>query len=200
MTKEQKLKNILSVVFQENVDTFTEVEARNKIIEAISELKIEDSKYDNLNYSIFIKDTKKKKWKSKEHFFKVFYDEVEYIKDEFELKDGSIFLLFKLGKYLKWEMNLLVDEEDCPMNQSQICKKLNVQPKTFRSQVQPLVKHRIILPITCGNEVFYFVNPHIMYTGTSICNGIVELFEVCGYKNRNYRESNLKKVEKRCKC
>jgi prenyltransferase beta subunit len=67
-----KTNAILGVLFQENIDTFKDEEARMRIIQFISELKGEDEKFDKLNYSLFVQDNHKGKWQSKALFYKVF--------------------------------------------------------------------------------------------------------------------------------
>jgi hypothetical protein len=194
MTKEQKINEIISLVFKDNVDTFTEVEAKGKIIQAIEDLKSEDEKYKGLCYSVFVNDTKKVKWKHKQHFFKVFWDEIDYLKEEFDLSDSAESLLYRLGKSLKWEMNLLVDDTDYPLNQKKLCEFLNIPPRTFSRNSKELIEKLILLPVCCGKEVYYFMNPHVMYVGSEINDQIPKLFELVGYRyNRNNAREKVKK-------
>lgn len=196
MTKEQKIQQITSIVFRDNVDSFTEIEARRKIIDAINDLKSEDEKFEDLNYSLFVQDTKKKNWKRNEHFFKVFYDEIEYIQREFGITEQGLNLIYRIGRCLKWEMNLLVDDKDNPMNQTELCKYLNISERTFRRNSKELIENHILLPVCCGREMYYFMNPHILYVGSKINEQIPNLFELIGY--RNYRANGAKQIQKRC--
>lgn len=197
MTKEQKINEIVSLVFKDNVDTFTEIEAKGEIIKAIESLKTEDEKYENLCYSVFVNDTKKKKWKSKQHYFKVFKSEIRYLKKEHELSNQSVHLIYDLGEALKWEMNLLVDEEDYPLNQKRLCEFLDMPVRTFTRNSKELIDKFILLPVCCGKEIFYFMNPHVMYVGSEINEQIPKLFELVGY--RSNKENEREKVKKRGK-
>ena len=160
MKKEDK---ILEQIFTESVDAFKEQKARQRIAEFIKEIKQDDEIY-NINYSVFIKDSKKLKWQdSKAHFYKVFYDEIDYAMEEYGLHQKDVDFLLRLGKYLKWEINLIVDEEDTPLNQKELAEKLKMSTRNLQRLLTPLINNFIIYDVKFGRENFYIVNPYFIF-------------------------------------
>jgi hypothetical protein len=190
------IQDILATIFRENVDTFRDEQARAKIGEYIGFLKNEG--YD-MNYCVFVKDTMKSDWQNEAHFFKVFYDEIDYAMSKYKLKQNDIDFLLRLGRYLKWEMNLIVDESDSPLNQKELAKALNMNIRTLQRSLIPLIENKLIYSIEYGRNNFYLVNPYVMFIGKNINVQIPHLFDTIGYV-RSKRDEKLyryKKVSKR---
>ena len=194
----EKVDQILAFIFEENVDAFKEQKARQRLTQAINEMKKEDEAY-NVNYSVFIKDTKKLKWQdNKAHFFKVFYAEIEYAMEKYELRQSDVDFLLRLGKFLKWEINLIVDEEDTPLNQKELAEKLKMSVRNLQRLLNPLLLRYVIYDVKFGRENFYMVNPYFIFIGKSINAEIPKLFNMLGYDNLVESRSNRReKVNKR---
>lgn len=194
-----KTQEILCMLFEENVDTFKEEEAKKKIIQYISEMKQEDNDFDKLSYSLFVQDTHKGAWQNKSHFYKVFYDEIDYLLDQGILTQTNVDFLLRFGRYLKWEMNLVVDKNDIPLNQKTLANKMKINVKTFQRNIQPLIDSKIILEIKLSKENFYMINPYIIFVGKNINKQIPKLFDMIGYntsvstKDRNNRRDKVTK-------
>lgn len=185
-----KTSKILATVFNSNVDTFRDIKAREMISQFIKDNLIEDEEYDKLTYSVFVKDLKKSHWKSEQYFTKVFYEELDHAVELYSISNGAKHFLLDLIKYLKYELNLLVDDKmDIPLNQTELAKLLNINVKTVQRNMKELIEKRMIFDIQCGKEIFYIVNPYIMYKGKDINYAIPEIFIDLGY-------SNLKKSRK----
>jgi len=192
------IQDILATIFRDNVDTFREEQARAKIGEFIGYLK--DEGYD-MNYSVFVKDTMKSDWQNEAHFFKVFYDEIDYAMSKYNIKQNDIDFLLRLGRYLKWEMNIIVDECDSPLNQKELAKALNVSIRTLQRNLVPLIENKLIYNIEYGRNNFYLVNPYVMFIGKNINVQIPHLFDTIGYTHsqRDSRNNRYKKASKRTK-
>lgn len=199
MTKEQKVQAITAQIFHASIDTFLDEKFKAEIRNSLETIREVHPEFENVGCSVFTEDITKKKWKNKQHFFKVFYAEVDYLKESVGLSDNAEFLLYKMGKALKWEMNILVDDNDYPMNQKSLCEFLKIPIRTFSRNSKELIEKKLLLPVFLGKEVFYFINPHIMYVGTSINEQIPNLFEVIGYVCRKNSDNQRKTVEKRGK-
>lgn len=193
---DNKTFEVLNTVFPKTVDTMKDVEAQKLLVNYIHENLKDDKNFENLNFSVFVEDIKKKRWKSKEHFVKIFYDEIKYAQKKYDISDKAIVFLFKLGEFLLWEINLLVDEKNNPLNQKQLANKLQMNDRTVRRTMSELVLKNIIYKEKIHSEVFYFVNPYVMFCGKNINILIPKLF--CNYEcYRNNRDKRHKKVTKR---
>ena len=193
-----KIQDILATLFKENADTFREEEARAKIGEFIGYLK--NVGYD-MNYSVFVQDTMKSDWQNEAHFFKVFYDEIDYTMSRCNLKQTDVDFLLRLGRYLKWEMNLIVNEFDAPLNQTELAKALKISVRTLQRNIIPLIENKLIYNIEYGRNNFYLVNPYVMFIGKNINVQIPHLFDIIGYvhSKRDTKDNRCKKVSKRTK-
>lgn len=190
---DDKTSKIINKVFSDNVDTLRDIKAQTILTTFIKE-NLQKNGYDDLSYSVFVKDTKKQHWKSKEHFVKIYYEELEYSSDYYSISDASINFLFKLGKFLKWEMNLLVDENNMPLNQKQLASKIHLDVRSVRRLTNELIEKKIIHKIEIGREVFYFINPYIMFCGKDVNILLPKLFDEIGYVH--YRSNRKKKLKK----
>jgi len=200
MENKNKTQEILCMLFEANVDTFKEQEAKEKIIQYIREMKDEDSDYEKLSYSLFIQDTNNRAWQNKSHFYKVFFDEIDCLITEEILTQTNVDFLLRFGKYLKWEMNLVIDEKGIPLNQKKLSEKLKINVRTFQKNIQPLIDNNIILEIKLSRENFYMVNPYVIFVGKNINKQIPKLFDMIGYtpsKTSKSRTNRRKTIEKR---
>jgi hypothetical protein len=195
-----KTQEILATIFNSNVDTFKDQKAKERIKGFLQYLKDEEG-YDGLNYSVFVKDLKTEKWKNKSHFYKVFYDELDYVMEKYLVTQNEIDFLCRLGKYLLWEINLIVDEENIPLNQKELAIKMNMSIRQLQRYMNELIKKKCIVSIRNKNESFYLVNPYLLFTGQKINMSIPKLFDIIGYSDsgRSNRERRHKKVTKRTK-
>jgi hypothetical protein len=193
---DDKTQLILAQIFKENVDTFLEEKAKQKIGEYIKYLKEEG--YD-MNYGIFVQDTNKMDWQNKALFYKVFYDELDYAMDKYKLTQNDIDFLCRLGRYLKWEMNLIVDQENTPLNQTGLAACMKISIRTLQRSLKPLLDSFLIYKIEFGNECFYIVNPYLLFIGKNINVQIPTLFEQLGYirSNKDSRDNRCSKISKR---
>jgi hypothetical protein len=194
-----KINAILALIFQESVDTFKEERAKQKIAECIVALKEQDADMNNVNYFVGVKDTKKSHWKKDDHFYKVFYNEIEYAQNKSGLHQNDVDFLLRLGRYLKWEMNLLVDEEDNPLNQKDLADKLGINVRTLQRNLEPLMQNYWIFCVKYNHSNFYLVNPYLIFVGKDINFQIPRFFDVLGYvkSNNDSRNNRRKSVNKR---
>lgn len=174
-------RKLLQTFFGATMDTNSEIEIKENILEDVLR-KYED---DGLSISVYVKDNSIKDWLPKEHFSKIYYDEINYIKDVYGLSKGEKNLLLSISPYLMWETNLLVDEESGkPLTQSELADKLDIHRTTITRNMQGLYDKKLILIIKNNNKKYILVNPYIMYSGKRIDKNIVDLFKNFGYVDR----------------
>lgn len=181
-----KQLKILSILFEVNCEIDNEYEAQKLICDALGKLKQENN-LDNFNITTYITDSLKKPWKhsrgKNNEFIKMFYNEIEEVKELYDLKRSEVLFLYSLAPYLLWEENLLVDKEGIPLNQKRLCSELELDRKTIYKQVKSLEQKKCLIRIWDGRDVFYLVNPWLMFKGKKINKSIPTLFEMIGYKN-----------------
>ena len=191
-----KTHRILSSVMIIDVDTQKEQEVRNLVSTFLVDNVVTNPKYDNVNTSLFIKDLSLKHWKPKAHFTKIFNNEIEHAKELYGLTRTEVLFLYSLSPYLLWENNLLVDEEDDPLNQKRLAELLGIERKTVQRNMKALEDKKCIFSIPYERDVFYLVNPHLMYAGQQINLVIPSLFTAFGYESKESIRSNRNKVAK----
>jgi len=191
-----KAHRILSSVMIIDADTNKEQEVRNLVSGFLVDNIISNTKFENVNTSLFVKDTSLKHWKPKAHFTKIFNNEIEYAKELYGLTRTEVLFLYSLSPYLLWENNLLVDEEDDPLNQKRLAELLGIERKTVQRNMKTLEEKKCIYSIPYERDVFYLVNPSLMYAGQQINMIIPSLFRASGYEPSESIRSNRDKATK----
>lgn len=193
---DNKTMRILSDIFPGNVDTFKEIQAQKDISEYIKDYLGNDEN-NTLITSLFIKDVKKKHWKPKDHFTKIFNIEISYAVKKYGITKSELAFLYSLSPYLKWETNLIVDLEDNPINQNQLAELLDIHRRTVNRNMKSLQEKLVIVSYKLGKETFYLVNPYLMYCGKNINILIPKLFDMIGYEKCrvNRRETVAKRTK-----
>lgn len=193
----EKTYKILSTVLIIDINTQKEQEVRSLISNFIIDKIKPNEKYEFVNTSLFIKDLQLKHWKPKEHFTKVFNDEIQHAKEEYGLTRSEVLFLYSLSPYLLWENNLLVDDEDNPLNQKELAKLLDVNPKTVQRNMKELENKMCVFSIPYERDTFYLVNPNLMYAGQQINCILPSLFSEMGYEPiKNNSRTNRSKITK----
>lgn len=175
----EKVYKVLASVSLYGLDnTGNEFLARQELSEAISNIS---EKYDNLNMSGFVQDLKNVKWKNNEHFTKIFDDEIKYCKDKYNLSRTEVSFLKELGEFLLWQVNMLVDEDGNPLNQTGLSKLMDISTRTIRNNMKSLEEKKCIYSIPYDKDVYYLVNPYLLYKGGKINLVLPALFTEVGY-------------------
>lgn len=187
---------ILADIFASDVDTFKDIKAQKEIGEFVKQYLGQDE--DNtLCASVFVKDVKKQHWNPKDHFTKVFNFEISHAVELYGITKSELAFLYSLSPYLKWEMNLIVDLEDKPLNQIGLAELLEIDRRTVNRNMKSLGKKLAIVSYELGKETFYLVNPYLLYCGQNINILIPRLFDQSGYeKCRVNRRDNVSKRSK----
>jgi hypothetical protein len=184
MTKKKetniKAKKVLDTAFEKDINPLRAMTAREEAIEVIKDIKSRNGN-ESLKIMLSIEDVEDKHWRRNEHFTKVFHFELRHIEEYYSLSKGEKHFLQDLGDFLMWQTNLLVDEEDNPLNQSQIAELLDINVKTVQRNMKALEERYLIHKIQIWNEVFYIVNPYVMFKGQDINIAIPKLFDELGY-------------------
>jgi hypothetical protein len=154
-------------------------------------------KYNNIRCGIFVDDTSKVKWQSQEHFTKVFDDEIRYCKDKYGLTRNEISFLRSLGEFLLWEINMLVDNNNLPLNQKSLADLLDISPKTVQRNMKTLEEKKCIFSIPLKTETFYVVNPFLLYRGSKINLILPALFTDIGYIPLKVTRKHRKKIDEK---
>lgn len=178
-------RELLQEVFGSYINSNKELEVKDKIMKDI----LNEYKDEGLNISLFVKDCSISNWLPSEHFSKVYYNEINYIKKIYGLTSGEKNLLLSLAPYLMWETNLLVDEDSGqPLSQNELVDKLEINKTTIIRNVKGLYDKKIICPFTYKKKKYFLINPYIMYNGKRIDKFIVDIFKTMGYINRTTYE------------
>lgn len=197
----KKAKKVLDVAFEKDVNPFKDMDAKEQVVEFIKTVLKPTN--DELIYKISVDDPESKHWRQREHFVKLFHFELRHIEEYYSLSKGEKHFLQDLGEFLMWQTNLLVDKEDNPLNQTQIAELLGINVRTIQRNMKSLEERHIIHKIQIYNEVFYIVNPYVMFIGQNINLSIPKLFDELGYINssmvstKNTRSYRRKEQEKR---
>lgn len=195
-TMEDKTMRILADIFVSDVDTFKDIKAQKEIGDFIKQYLKKDE--DNtLTASLFVKDVKKQHWKPKDHFTKVFNLEIAHAVEQYGITKSELAFLYSLSPYLKWEMNLIVDLEDNPLNQISLATLLDIDRRTVNRNMKNLRGKLAIVSYELGKETFYLVNPYLLYCGKNINILVPRLFDTIGYeKCRSNRKDTATKRTK----
>ena len=206
MTKKKetnkKAKKVLDVAFEKDVNPLRAMTAREEAIEVIKDIKSKNGN-ESLKIMLKVEDVEDKHWRRNEHFTKVFGFELRHVEEYYSLSKGEKHFLQDLGEFLMWQTNLLVDDEDNPLNQSQIAELLDINVKTVQRNMKSLEERCLIHKIQIWNAVFYIVNPYVMFKGQDINIAIPKLFDELGYMNsemvdkKNNRINRKKEQQKR---
>lgn len=180
-------RKLLQEVFGNCIDTNKELEVKDEIMKNI----LEEYKDKELNISLYVKDNSVSDWLPKEHFSKIYYEELKYIKEQYGLSSAEKNLLLSLSPYLMWETNLLVDEYTGePLSQGELIEKLEINKTTLIRNIKGLYEKKLLCPFTYKRKKYYLINPYIMYNGKRIDKFIVKIFKVIGYINRTDYEAD----------
>jgi hypothetical protein len=196
----KKAKKVLETAFAKDVSPFTVSNAMEEVIGVIKSVK---EKSESLRVVLDIQDVDQKRWRYKEHFVKVFSFEMKHVEEYYSLTKGEKHFLQDLGDFLMWQTNLIVDEEDNPLNQTQIAERLDVNVRTVQRNMKSLEERCIIHKINYETKVYYIVNPYVMFIGQDINIAIPKLFDELGYvsssmaDSQNNRSNRKKDQQKR---
>jgi predicted transcriptional regulator len=206
MTKKKetniKAKKVLDVAFESDVNPIREMVAREEAIKAIMEIKNKEGN-DSLQIQLKVEDVSNKHWLRKEHFTKIFDFEIKHLMEYYSLNRNEKHFLLDLSDFLMWQTNLLVDEEDNPINQKQIAERLDINVRTVQRNMKALEERKIIHKIQIWNKVYYIINPYVMFKGKDINISIPKLFDELGYlsssivNEKNNRSNRKKEQQKR---
>lgn len=191
----KKAKKVLDTAFEKDVNPFKDINAKEQVVEYIK--TVLKPVNEELIYKISVDDPETKHWRHREHFVKVFQFEIKHLTEYYSLPRGEKHFLMDLGEFLMWQTNLLVDEEDNPLNQKQIAERLNINVRTVQRNMKSLEERNIIHKIQIWNEVFYIVNPYVMFIGQNINLSIPKLFDELGYINSSIIEGNNRSNRKK---
>lgn len=182
-------RELLQEVFGNYINSNKELEVKDEIMKNI----LSEYGDEGLNISLFVKDCSISNWLPSEHFSKIYYDELKYVKDQYGLSSAEKNLLLSLAPYLMWETNLLVDEDSGqPLSQNELVDKLEINKTTMIRNVKGLYEKKLLCPFTYKKKKYFMINPYIMYNGKRIDKFIVDVFKLMGYINRTTFESDKK--------
>lgn len=174
-----KVYKILGSVSLFGLDNISnEYYARQEVNNTMSGLK---EKYETLNFTTYVDDLTSSNWRTKEHFTKVFDDEIKYCKEQYKLTRTDIAFLKELGEFLLWQVNMLVDEEGNPLNQTELAKLMDISTRTIRNNMKSLEEKKCVFSIPYEKDVYYLINPYLLYKGSKINMYLPALFTECGY-------------------
>jgi len=197
-----KTKEILDSAFGSDVSTLRDINVRSMLIDYINKNIRENDKNDSISIGLTVTDSDKKHWMKNEHFIKIFHHEIRHVEEYYSLTRGEKHFILDLAEFLRWEMNILVDEYDRPLNQVKLSEKLDIDVRTIRRNMSSLQEKKIIHKVDISNEVFYIVNPYLTFIGQYINLSIPKLFDELGYVNsgsidKDGRSNRRKDQEKR---
>lgn len=180
-----KQKEILSKLIDINTEVLSEYEAQNILMEAMRKVK-EENNFENFAMVSFVKDDTLVKWKSNaksesDYFVKIFFNEIKYAKDTYRLTNLEVSFLYEISEYLSWEENLLIDNEGLPLNQKRLHDITGMDRKKIYQCTKSLEEKKCLLRIFDGKDVFYLINPNLVFKGQKINKGIPKIFEMIGY-------------------
>lgn len=174
------MENIINV----NTDITNEIQANNIIRDKLLEIKSENN-LENFGIKVFVDDNSKKKWKSGNSnpnvFVKIFFNEMDYVKDTYGLTMTECGFLYSLSSYLLWEYNLLVDKEGLPLNQKRLMTLMGYKARAISGIIKSLEEKKCLIRVWDGKETYFIINPYIMWFGEKINKEIPSLFEAVGY-------------------
>lgn len=180
-----KQKEILNSLLDSDLEVTSDYEAQRIIMSKIMEAKQENN-LDNFSITSYIKNTTITKWKcnprkKNDSFLKVFYEEIRYARETHGLDDLEVSFLFSISEYLAWETNLLIDNEGNPMNQKMLCDITGYNRKKVYRYTKSLEDKKCLIRVWDGRDVYYIINPNLIFKGQNIDRGIPKLFTLIGY-------------------
>lgn len=197
-----KTREILDSAFGSDVSTLRDLNVRSMLIDYInSEIRVNENN-ENISIGLTVTDSDKKHWMKNEHFIKIFHHEIRHAEEYYSLTRGEKHFILDLAEFLRWEMNILVDEFDAPLNQVSLAEKLDIDVRTVRRNMTSLQKKHIIHKVEISNEAYYIINPYLIFIGQYINLSIPKLFDGLGYVNsgdivKEGRSNRRKDQEKR---
>ncbi len=87
----------------------------------------------------------------------------------------------ELGEFLLWQVNMLVDDDGNPLNQISLSKKMEISTRTIRNNMKSLEEKKCVFSIPYDKDVYYLVNPYLLYKGRKINMVLPALFTEIGY-------------------
>lgn len=180
-----KQLKIMGNLININTDIINEIQANNIIMDKLLEVKGENN-LDNFGIKVFVDDNSKKRWKSgvseANVFVKLFFNEIEYVKNKYNLTGTECGFLYSLSSYLLWEYNLLVDKDGLPLNQKRLMDKLGYKKTAVSGLIKSLEEKKCLIRIWDKKDTYFIINPYLMWFGEKINKEIPKLFEIVGYE------------------
>lgn len=180
-----KQLKIMGNLININTDIINEMQANNIIMDKLLEVKGENN-LDNFGIKVFVDDNSKKRWKSgvsePNVFVKLFFNEIEYVKNKYNLTGTECGFLYSLSSYLLWEYNLLVDKDGLPLNQKRLMDKLGYKKTAISGLIKSLEEKKCLIRIWDKKDTYFIINPYLMWFGEKINKEIPKLFEIVGYE------------------
>lgn len=181
-----KQKEILSILVDVNAEVTSEYEVHKMLQEAIAKLK-EENNIDNFSLGSFVQDTTLIKWKQNankesDYFVKMFFNEIKYAKEKYDISKLELNFLYSLFEYMSWQENLLIDNEGVPLNQKRLCEILEEDRKKVYKCTKSLEEKKCLLRIYFEGNCYYMINPNLAFKGVKINKGIPKIFEMIGYE------------------
>lgn len=180
----RKQFKIMESIITVNPSITNEIQANNLVRDKLLEIKLENN-LDNFGVKVFVEDNSKKKWKSGNSnpnvFVKIFFNEIDYVKEKFGLTMTECGFLYSLSSYLLWEYNLLVDKDGLPLNQKRLMEALNYKKTAMSGLIKSLEEKKCLIRIWDNKETYFIVNPYLMWFGEKINKEMPKLFETVGY-------------------
>lgn len=186
-----KQLKIMGNLININTDIINEIQANNIIMDKLLEVKGENN-LDNFGIKVFVDDNSKKRWKSgvsePNVFVKLFFNEIEYVKNKYNLTGTECGFLYSLSSYLLWEYNLLVDKDGLPLNQKRLMDKLGYKKTAISGLIKSLEEKKCLIRIWDKKDTYFIINPYLMWFGEKINKEIPKLFEIVGYEPMRKRK------------
>ena len=190
--KEEKVYAILNQVMCIDTQKFLDLKAHKELSDYVKQMQ-NKPEYKELQFATFVKDTSKNKWKQKDKFIKIFKNEIKHVKELYDLKRHEVLFLYSLAEHISWELNLVVDENENAMNKKLLAKIMDCNESTVYRNMKRLEECKCVFSIPFENEVFYLVNPFLMYYGANINSILPSLFLEEGYVPKEEEVKNNKK-------
>jgi len=190
--KEEKIYAILNQVMCIDTQKFIDLKAHKELSDYVKQMQ-DRPEYKTLQFGTFVKDISKNKWKQKDRFIKVFKEEIKHAKELYDLKRHEVLFLYSLAEHISWELNLIVDQNNNAMNKKSLAKEMNCNESTVYRNMKRLEECKCVFTIPFENEVFYLVNPFLMYYGANINSMLPSLFLEDGYVPYLEESKNNKK-------
>lgn len=191
----RSIMEVLKSIFYIKDDEFLQEEIKKETAGFVHNNLIE--KYSGYMFKFKIMDQDKKLWKHCQHFVKKFPSEIEYAKTAYGISKNEISFLCLFERFLLWEWNLIVDpdNENKPMTQSMIAEKFDIDRKTACRALRSLVDKHMLCEIPIGRDIYYIMNPHIMFIGKYVHKDLPKLFASSGYLSQIEYQKNKNKEE-----